>query len=125
MLRAACCRGPLLGAPVVVTVRRRSAHCPRRTCHRRGWGSPTRRHTAGMGEMDPDELSGALVAALITAGIAALGYVGKLAVTAYQAWRAEKRRRLARLLQLNALLSATEAVFKTILRLAQELQGYL
>lgn len=75
--------------------------------------------------MDPTELGGALVGALIAASIAAVGYIGRLAVNGWQEWRAEQRRRVARLLELDALLSATSAVFDSIQRLRHELTAHL
>lgn len=56
-------------------------------------------------------LPDAVVGALVAAGIAALGYVGKLAVQGWQAWRRARAERIARLQHLRSLLRAAQVAF--------------
>jgi hypothetical protein len=69
--------------------------------------------------------SGALVAVLAGAVLAALGYVGKLIVQQWQDSRAAATRRRTELLRLQALLRATRTAFLTQGRLRNELFNQL
>jgi hypothetical protein len=55
--------------------------------------------------------SGAVTGAIVAAAIAALGYVANLAVQTWKEWRADRAGRHGQLLQLQALLTATQAAY--------------
>ena len=76
-----------------------------------------------VGLVDVD--SGAVVTLLFGGLVAALGYVGKLVVESVRQWRAERARSGARLLQLQALLSASRTAFLAQNDLAVRLAGQL
>lgn len=67
--------------------------------------------------MDAADVNGAVIAA----GLAALGYVGKLLVDSWRSWRVEQHRRRTRLLELDALLNASDETFRSQVGLAREL----
>ena len=67
------------------------------------------------------EYAGPLIGVVAGAVVAALGYVGKLAVEGWRQWRQDRAKRRARLLQLQALLRASQTAF----RIQRELAGRL
>lgn len=69
--------------------------------------------------------SGPLIGIFAGALIAALGYVGKLSVEGIRDWRRARAQRLARMLQLQALLRASRAAFLVQRDLADRLAAQL
>jgi hypothetical protein len=69
--------------------------------------------------------AGPLIGVVAGAVVAALGYVGKLAVESWREWRQDRAERLARLLQLQALLRAGRTAFQVQRELAGRLEAQL
>jgi hypothetical protein len=73
-----------------------------------------------------DDLPEWLRTPLIPAGIAAIGYVAKLAIEGLSKWQAGRRERLAKLIALQSLLLGSKSVFevqnKLVKRLCEEVQ---
>jgi hypothetical protein len=75
--------------------------------------------------MPAADLTGPLLGIVAGAVVAALGYVGKLIIGEWQAWRAGRRERLVRLLQLQALLRASRTAYTYQAQLRNRLDGQL
>jgi hypothetical protein len=69
--------------------------------------------------------AGPLIGVAAGAVVAALGYVGRLAVESWREWRQDRATRRARLLQLQALLRASRTAFQVQRELAGRLAAQL
>ena len=69
--------------------------------------------------------AGPLIGVVAGAVVAALGYVGKLGVESWREWRQDRAKSLARLLQLQALLRASQTGFRVQRELAGRLAAQL
>jgi hypothetical protein len=69
--------------------------------------------------------AGPLIGVVAGAVVAALGYVGKLGVEGWRQWRQDRAKRRARLLQLQALLRASQTAFRVQRELAGRLAAQL
>jgi hypothetical protein len=73
----------------------------------------------------PADASGPLFGVLLGAVVAALGYLGKLAIEGWQEWRSRRAMHRARLYRLQALLRAGRVAFRTQRDLAGRLAEML